>query len=61
MKTPQLLADHHAILQGYLDTHVTRNHSERIIETERRFLAGWFENFVLEDERYPGGERPLPV
>ena len=25
----QMLADHHAILQGYLDTHITRNHSER--------------------------------
>lgn len=58
---PQPLADHHAILQGYLDTHVTRNHSERTIETERRFLTGWFENFVLEDERYPGGERQLLV
>lgn len=53
----ELLADHHAILQGYLDTHVTRNHSERTIESERRFLTGWFENFVVEDERYPDGER----
>ena len=31
-----LLANHHAILQGYLDTHVTRNHSDRTIESERR-------------------------
>ena len=30
-----LLADHHAILQRYLDTHVTRNHSDRTIESER--------------------------
>lgn len=55
----ELLADHRAILQGYLDTHVTRNHSERTIEDERRFLTGWFENFVVEDERYPEGERQL--
>jgi hypothetical protein len=55
----ELLADHHAILQGYLDTHVTRNHSEKTIEDERRFLTGWFENFVVEDERYPNGERQL--
>ena len=32
----QLLSDHHAILQGYPDTHVTRNHSDRTIESERR-------------------------
>jgi hypothetical protein len=24
-----MLADHHAMLQGYLDTHITRNHSDR--------------------------------
>ncbi len=28
-----LLADHHAILQGYLDTHVTRNHSDLLTPT----------------------------
>ena len=39
----QLLADHHAILQGYLDTHITRNRSDHTIESERRFLVGWFE------------------
>src|SRR5437588_560232 len=48
----QMLADHHAILQGYLDTHVTRNHSDRTIESERRFLTGGFESFVLQDD-YP--------
>jgi hypothetical protein len=30
-----LLADHQAILQGYLDTHITHNHSDRTIESER--------------------------
>lgn len=55
----QMLADHHAILQGYLDTHVTRNHSDRTIESERRFLTGWFESFVLQDDDHPDGERQL--
>ncbi|HYU76357.1 MAG TPA: hypothetical protein VEL31_27100, partial [Ktedonobacteraceae bacterium] len=49
----QMLADHHAILQGYLDTHVTRNHSDCTIESERRFLTGWFESFVLQDDDHP--------
>src|SRR6266566_3685782 len=55
----QMLADHHAIMQGYLDTHVTRNHSDRTIESERRFLTGWFESFVLQDDDHPDGERQL--
>lgn len=55
----QMLTDHHAILQGYLDTHVTRNHSDRTIESERRFLTGWFESFVLQDDDHPDGERQL--
>jgi site-specific recombinase XerD len=55
----QLLADHHAILQGYLDTHVTRNHSDRTIESERRFLLGWFESFMMPDDLHPDGERQL--
>ena len=54
-----MLADHHAILQGYLDTHVTRNHSDRTVESERRFLTGWFESFVLQDDDHPDGERQL--
>ncbi len=57
----QMLADHQSILQGYLDTHTTRNHSDRTIEAERRFLTGWFESFVLQDEDSPQGERQLFV
>src|SRR5258708_4024048 len=57
----QMLTDHHAILQGYLDTHTTRNHSDRTIETERRFLTGWFESFVLQDDEHPDGQRQLLV
>lgn len=57
----QKLADHEAIVQGYLDTHVTRNHSDRTIESERRFLKGWFENLIVKDDSYPGGERQLLV
>ncbi len=55
------LADHEAILQGYLDTHVTRNHSELTIESERRFLKGWFENLIIKDDLYPLGERQLLI
>jgi site-specific recombinase XerD len=54
-----MLADHHAMLQGYLDTHITRNHSDRTIESERRFLMGWFESFVMQDDDHPDGERQL--
>ncbi len=57
----QMLADHQSILQGYLDTHTTRNHSDRTIEAERRFLSGWFESFVLQDEDSPERERQLFV
>jgi site-specific recombinase XerD len=57
----QLLADHRAILQGYLDTHVTRNHSDRTIESERRFLIGWFESFMMQDDEHPDGQRQLFV
>jgi site-specific recombinase XerD len=57
----QMFADHHSLLQGYLDTHVTRNHSDRTIESERRFLLGWFESFVMQDEDHPDGRRQLLV
>src|SRR6266566_1880723 len=55
----QMLVDHHAMLQGYLDTHITRNHSDRTIESERRDLPGWFESFVMLDDDHPDGERQL--
>ena len=58
---PQMLADHQAILQGYMDTHTTRNHSDRTIESERRFLIGWFESFVMQDDGHPDGQRQLLV
>jgi len=57
----QLLADHHAILQGYLDTHVTRNHSDRTIASEHRFLMGWFESLMVQDDDHPDGQRQLLV
>jgi site-specific recombinase XerD len=55
------LADHEAILQGYLDTHITRNHSTQTIESERRFLKGWFENLIVKDDSHPSGERQLLI
>jgi site-specific recombinase XerD len=55
----EMLTDHHALLQGYLDTHITRNHSERTLETESRFLRGWFESFVTQDDNCLEGERQL--
>jgi site-specific recombinase XerD len=57
----QQLADHHTIVQGYLDTHITRNHSDYTIESERRFLVGWFESFMMLDDTHPDGERQLFV
>ena len=57
----QMLMDHQAILQGYQDTHITRNHSDRTIESERRFLTGWFESFVSQDDDHPDGQRQLLV
>jgi site-specific recombinase XerD len=57
----EMLADHRAIVQGYLDTHVTRNHSERTAEADRRFLTGWFEGFMVEDYDHSDGERQLFV
>ena len=55
----QMLDDHNAILQGYLDTHVTRNHSDKTIQGDRRFLRGWFEGFMVVDDNHPDGERQL--
>jgi site-specific recombinase XerD len=55
----EMLADHQALLQSYLDTHITRNHSESTIEHERLFLTGWFEGFLVPDENHPDHQRPL--
>jgi site-specific recombinase XerD len=55
------LSDHNAVLQSYLDTHITRNHSSLTCEGERRFLQGWFMGFVIEDKDHPEGERQLLV
>jgi site-specific recombinase XerD len=55
----EALADHQALLQGYLDTHITRNHSSSTIEHERRFLTGWFEGFLVPDEHHPDHQRQL--
>ncbi len=55
------LADHQAILEGYLDTHITRNFSAGTIEAQRRILTGWFEDFIVSDDDHPRGERQLLV
>jgi len=49
------------MMQGYLDTHVTRNHSDRTLESDRRFLLGWFESFMVTDDAHPDGERQLLI
>lgn len=56
---PEVLADHHALLQSYLDTHITRNHSDCTLNSERRFLTGWFEGFMVSDDSHPEGQRQL--
>ncbi len=55
------LADHCTILQGYLDTHITRNHSDSTVYKEEHFLQGWFEGVMVEDEFHPNGERQLLI
>jgi integrase len=55
----EMLADHQSLLQSYLDTHVTRNHSSLTIEHERLFLTGWFEGFLVPDEHHPDHQRQL--
>jgi site-specific recombinase XerD len=57
----QQLADHQALLDSYLDTHITRNHSQRTIASERQFLRGWFEGFIVRDPDHAEGERQLFV
>ena len=57
----EMLDDHRAIIEGFLDTHITRNHSEKTIEWERIFLRAWFEGILVQDDRHPAGERQLMV
>src|SRR6266542_6912264 len=59
MPFAEMRADHQALLQSYLDTHITRNHSESTIEHERLFLTGWFEGFLVPDENHPDHQRPF--
>jgi hypothetical protein len=53
------LADHQAILQAYLDTHVTRNHTEVTREADRFFLVNWFQSILVPDKRHTDGQRQL--
>src|SRR5258706_1929546 len=55
----EALEDHARLLRGFLDTHLTQNHSARSIESDRRFLVGWFKGFAVQDERHPDGVRQL--
>src|ERR1044072_5072033 len=55
------LADHNAVLQGYIDTFYTRNCSHTTIKTVGRFLRGWFKEFIITDPTHPEGERQLLV
>lgn len=55
------LQDHRAILYGYIDTHIARNHSQNTIEKERFFLEGWFKNYPMEDDEHPEGYRQMFV
>src|SRR5262245_3177575 len=55
------LADHQDIIQGYLNTHLLRNHSEYTIVGEEYFLRRWFEGFLVEDLEAPGTRRQLFV
>ena len=51
---PHALTHHRQLLEGYLQSHVTRNHSPRTIQEVRRVLDGWF-------EEHGAAQRPLYV
>jgi integrase len=53
------LRDHHAILEGFLTTLITRNYSTRTRQSERSFLYGWFAGQAIRDRTYPEGHRQL--
>lgn len=55
------LADHNALIDGYIDTLYTRNYSERTINYVRHFLPGWFTNLHVPDDDCVGGYRQLFV
>jgi len=57
----EMLDDHFTLVEGYLDTHITRNHSDRTLEWERIFLQNWFEGILVPDHNHPSGERQLFV
>jgi len=46
-------SDHDRVLQGYLDTHRTRNHTEQTYRMEERFLRKWFALHAPEDRKDP--------
>ncbi len=45
----QQVQDHESLLAGYLDTHITRNHSELTRLHEERFLYNWFRSHSEDD------------
>lgn len=51
---PEALGHHRQLLEGYLQSHVTRNHSPRTIAEVKRHLMGWF-------KEHGGAIRPLYV
>lgn len=53
------LRDHHAIIEGYLATLVTRNYSLHTRHNERSFLSGWFAGQAIRDRSHPQGQRQL--
>jgi hypothetical protein len=50
--------DHNLILNGFLDTHTSRNHSARTLEFDQRYLKGFFAGCKVRDDSHPAG-RPL--
>jgi site-specific recombinase XerD len=55
------LADHQAILEGYLDTHITRGHMENTRKCDRFYLTRWFQIYSIPDATLPAGVRQLFV
>src|SRR5688572_18168447 len=54
-------ADHCAILEGYLDTHILRGHTDETRESDQGRIERGLRAMPLLDPEHPSGVRPLFV
>lgn len=58
---PAALEDHRLLLEGYLRSHVIRNHSPGTFTRERAFLEGWFQGYGVEGRPLYTWEAMRPI